>query len=404
MNIFIKRTDFLSLLLLLTTVFAISGSAMAQIPLEQRLYRVINLDGIGGTSSVGSGINNRGWITGNSTNTGDATQQAVIWNKGGAPQPLGTLGGPNSGVIFPVKDSRSIVSGITETAQINPLNEPWSCFAFFPTPTPTFNVCVGFAWENGVMRPLPVFPGGYNGFASGANNQGQIVGWAENGVHDPTCTNFPGTDYAQVLQFRAALWGPGADDMKELPPLVGDSASAAVAINDRGQVVGISGDCGYAVGAFSAKHAVIWEDGKPTNIGNLGGVAWNTPTAINEQGVVVGFSNVNAGDGAKFNEQAFIWTKDGGIKPLGTLPGDTRSQASSINSRNQIVGVSRGAGGRRAVIWENGTVKDLNGMLASGYADHLLFANDINDKGEITGLAVRSTGESFAFLAVPVQK
>ena len=41
---------------------------------------------------------------------------------------------------------------------------------------------------------------------------------------------------------------------------------AATAINDKGQVVGISGACGVAVGDVSAAHAVIWENEVPTRI------------------------------------------------------------------------------------------------------------------------------------------
>ena len=79
------------------------------------------------------------------------------------------------------------------------------------------------------MTPLPPFPGGYNSYATAANNRGEIVGWAENGTIDPTCdTNF------QILQFRAVIWGPHGE-MQELPPLPGDSTSAATAINDQGR-------------------------------------------------------------------------------------------------------------------------------------------------------------------------
>lgn len=87
------------------------------------------------------------------------------------------------------------------------------------------------------MRPLPTL-GGTNGFATGTNNKGQIVGWAENTVHDPTCVA------PQVLQFRAVAWGPKEGQIRELPPLPGDTVSAATALNDRGQVVGISGISG----------------------------------------------------------------------------------------------------------------------------------------------------------------
>ncbi|MGH3039641.1 MAG: hypothetical protein ACRDLZ_09620, partial [Gaiellaceae bacterium] len=69
---------------------------------------------------------------------------------------------------------------------------------------------------------------------------------------------------------------------QELSPLPGDTVSAATALNDRGQVVGISGICDQAAGRFSAIHSVLWDDGVPTDIGDLGGVAWNTPMAINK--------------------------------------------------------------------------------------------------------------------------
>src|SRR5688500_2474145 len=82
---------------------------------------------------------------------------------------------------------------------------------------------------------------------------------------------------------RSVLWNPkdgsnGKIKATELRPFPGDSTSAATAINDNGQVVGISGDCDQAVGRYSARHAVLWEkNGKPTEIPNLGGTSWHTP-------------------------------------------------------------------------------------------------------------------------------
>src|SRR2546430_7882196 len=91
----------------------------------------------------------------------------------------------------------------------------------------------------------------------------------------------------QVLQFRAVIWGPTQGEIQELLPFGDDKTSSATAINDQGQVVGISGICDRAVGRFSARHAVLWENGIPGNIGDFGGKAWNTPTAINHQGTIV---------------------------------------------------------------------------------------------------------------------
>ena len=136
-------------------------------------------------------------------------------------------------------------------------------------------------WQNGTLTALPLL-GGNNGFATGINNSGQAVGWAETILRDPTCVP------PQVLQFEAVLWGPGVDQQRVLPPFPGDSTSAATAINDAGQVVGISGDCGNAVGAFSARHALLWDNGRPMKLPTLGGKGWNTPMAINNAGAVAG--------------------------------------------------------------------------------------------------------------------
>ena len=138
-----------------------------------------------------------------------------------------------------------MIVGISQTADPDPLNEDWSCEAggFLPE---TGLICRGFVWENGVMRELPTF-GGTHGFATGVNSRGQVVGWAETLVHDPTCTG------TVVLQFRAALWEPKAGTMTELTRRSpATRRPAATAINERGQVVGISGDCDQAVGRFSA--------------------------------------------------------------------------------------------------------------------------------------------------------
>lgn len=358
---------------------------------QQALYRVRHLGSLGGTTSAGNSINDRAWIAGASNLSGDQATHATLW-RNGATTDLGTLGGPNSAVLWPVKNEAGVIVGIAETGEVDPLGEAWSCSFFFPSATG--HTCLGFVWQNGQMEPLSTL-GGNNGFATGANNRGQVVGWAENTVHDPTC-NPP-----QVLQFRAVVWDTHRDDARELPPLSGDTVSAATAINDREQVVGISGICDNAVGRFSAAHAVLWSDGSVEDLGDLGGEAWNTPMAINQRGAVVGFANVSGG--AAFNAHAFLWTETGGMQDLGTLPGDAISQALGINGRGQVVGLSCGGAGCRAFLWEDGVMTDLNSVVTPG-AGHLVFANDINDVGEITGQAIDpETGDAVAFMAAPTR-
>jgi probable HAF family extracellular repeat protein len=351
---------------------------------------------LGGNVSRGDSIDRRGTVAGFANLPGEQVRHAAIWRHGLFTE-LGTLGGPNSSVVWPGQNDRGVVVGIAETADDDPLDEAWSCSAFFATVTG--KICRGFVWEDGVMTGLPTF-GGTHGFATGVNDRGQVVGWAETTVRDRTC-NAP-----QVLQFRAALWEPRHGRMQQLPPVGDDSSSAATAINRRGQAVGISGDCDVAVGRFSARRAVLWENGRPIDIGNLGGKSWNTSMDINDRGDIVGFANPpgEADDRGDFVARAFLWTREHGIQNLGLLrPDDAFSQAFAINDRRQVVGLSCGADGCRAFVWQDGVMQDLNALVGPGYPDRLLAAQDINDAGEITGRALQAgTGKQVPFLATPI--
>jgi probable HAF family extracellular repeat protein len=393
-------------ILLLIILVALGGAALvfaqnAQAKKPKMQYNVSTLPSLGGTSSGGNSINNQSWAAGYSRQL-DRNRHATLW-RNGALTDLLTLGGPNSSITWNVKNTAGILVGISQTADPQLLGESWSSAAFYSPPNNVGYINLGFVWQNGQMRGLPNFPGGNNGFATGANNLGQVVGWAENGVHDSTCC------CTQVLQFRPAMWTLGPpDQIHALPLIPGDTSGAATAINDHGQIVGISGICDQAVGRHTAKHAVLWENGGVTDLGTFPAAWWNTPTAINQHGDIVGF----AGDPA-FVEgdvlHAFMWTREDGLRPLKPLKGRTPqhvdSEAYGINEARQVVGVSCDAAQNdcRAVVWDHGAYPtDLND-LKGGYSAFLASAKDINDKGEITGRAVDpSTGALIAYLAVPV--
>src|SRR5712664_3986687 len=78
---------------------------------ERTEYVVANLPSLGGTVNSGNSLNDLGWASGTSNLPGDATQHAILWLHGPSID-LGTLGGPNSGVIWPVKNERALISGI----------------------------------------------------------------------------------------------------------------------------------------------------------------------------------------------------------------------------------------------------------------------------------------------------
>src|SRR5437870_11354307 len=330
------------------------ASVLAQGPLQTKAklqYQVSDLPGLGGTSNGGNSINDQTWVA-SYARLPNRNRHAALW-RNSLLTDLFTLGGPNSSVTWNVKNTAGIIVGISQTADLEPLGESWSSAFFYSTPNNVGYINLGFVWEQTLnqMRGLPNFPGGNNGFATGANNLRQAVGLAENDVHDPTCVS------PQVLQFRPAMWSLGPpDQIQDLPLMPGDSSGASTAINDNGQIVGISGICDQAVGRHTAKHAVLWENGTVTDLGNLGAEWWNTPTAINQRGDIVGF----AGDPA-FVEgdilHAFMWTKEDGIRHLKPLqkhsPPHVDSEAYGINEALQVVGISCDANfvDCRAVIW-----------------------------------------------------
>jgi len=403
---FITKRTSQNLLVILAAVCcgATLAPVLAQGPVQTKAklqYQVSNLATLGGTSSGGNSINNQTWVAGYSRLAGNQSRHATLWRDGSLLD-LGTLGGPNSSVTWNVKDTGGVIVGISQTATPEPLGEYWSSAAFYGPPYNIGFINLGFVWEQNQVRGLPTFPGGNNGFATGANNLRQVIGWAENGVHDGACVS------PQVLQFRPAMWTLGPpDQIQDLPLIPGDTSGAATAINDNGQIVGISGICDQAVGRHTARHAVLWENGGVTDLGNLGAQWWNTPTAINQRGDVVGFD----GDPA-FVEgdivHAFMWTREDGIrhlKPLqGRSPKHVDSEAYGINQARQVVGISCDANfiDCRAVIWDHGnTPTDLNELKGS-YSARLESAKDINDNGEITGRAIDGNGVRTAYLAIPL--
>ena len=322
-----------------TAVVLLGGGAAAEAA-AHTVYRVTDLgDPGGGTYSQGTTDNQSGWIAGFSALPGNTLLQAELWRRGVA-QPLGGLGGPNSAVAWPNRNHHGVIVGIAEKRETQPLGEEWSCaLAVFYLDTSDDHVCVGFVWSHNRMTALPTL-GGANGFATGVNDRGQIVGWAEDTEHDPTCDEF--NDTHQVLQFEAVVWTGhhGRYRVRELPPYPGDLDGAATAINQEGEIVGISGICDGAIGGGTAQHMVEWRHGRVLRIlPTLGGSYWNTPMDINNRGDVAGFSD-HPGDGPLSpNFTAFFWSQrpfacrdeivpGGSSCDLGALRGTTAAKRS----------------------------------------------------------------------------
>jgi probable HAF family extracellular repeat protein len=176
--------------------------------------------------------------------------------------------------------------------------------------------------------------------------------------------------------------------------------------------VGASGTCAAFnpnSGVYLAEnHALLWENGAVTDLGNLGGtggIAGNHACAINNRGQVVGHSELT--NNTTFH--GFVWTKASGMQDLGTLPGDYASLALGINDGGEVVGASLDANfNPRAVLWvngqmawENSQMTDLNTLIPANSGLYLLVAESINSSRQIIGLAVTSGGVLHGFLATP---
>lgn len=380
-------------------IAACCTAALASAFADPPQYNVSSLDTLGGASSGGNSLNNRGLVAGYSNLPDNMSRHAIAWRNdpGHTLIDLGTLGGPNSSVTWNVKNNRGLIAGIAQTDIPDTSGEIWSGGYFFPGPNNVGFIIRGFVWKNGKMTGLATL-GGPHGFAAGANNHNEVAGWAENTCVDSLCVP------PQIYQFRPVIYGPRTDQIRELPLFPGDTSGSATAINDNHVAIGISGICDQAIGRYTAKHAVIWKNNHVIDIGNLGAEFWNTPTAINASGTVVGFAGV-AGDPDGNTINAFIWTESNGMQLLPGLDGDVDIEAYGINNSGTVVGLScDSAGVCKAVRWDDGVVTDLNSLKQPEFSDRIETAKDINDAGEITGRSISDIGVRTVYLAVPTDE
>jgi len=239
----------------------------------------------------------------------------------------------------------------------------------------TKKTCRPFLWREGHIMALPTL-GGNNGQASAINNRGQIVGISETTVQDSGCSpSKPGKIISPVF------WERG--EVRALPTVDRDPDGFVQGINDRGQAVGSSGTC-----ANMATHAVLWENDSALELPNLGHDG-NAAYAINDHGQAVGYVS----DGTTI--VASLWPNGvhSAVANLGILPGDGAAFATGINNRGQVVGSTfSSVGWSRGFIWQDNVMTDLNTLIRGDSNLLIIAASNINERGQISGMASVMSG------------
>ena len=255
----------------------------------------------------------------------------------------------------------------------------------------TKKTCRGFLWRHGHMMALPTL-GGNNGQAAAINNRGQIVGISETTVPDSGCpaSKQPGTTILPVM------WEKG--EVRALPTLPGEPDGFVQGLNDQGQAVGATGTC-----TSFAIHAVLWENDHAFQLADLGHTG-SDAYAINDHGQAVGY--VSTTDGSTI--VASLW-ENGGVKNLGILPGDSAAFATGINNRGQVVGSTfNSMGWSHGFISQEGVMTDLNTLIPGDSNLFIIAASNINERGQISGMATVMSGPDegkiHAILLTPVNE
>ena len=266
-----------------------------------------------------------------------------------------------------------------------------------------------FLWQNGQVTTLAMPAGSVQTWATAIGGAGQAGGYTDSlqapqGVIWDNFGKPVATAGAYVMGLNAhgdaAGMGIGSDGsgyafvtrngvMTSLGQPAGGDWSSANAINSASMTAGTTMN---GSGSFRAFTSAV--DGAIALLAGLGG-ANSYAKAISDNGVVAGHSQT--ANGAL---RATVWNGSTATG-LGTL-GGINSYAYAINAAGQVAGYSDlpGDTGTSAFLYDNGVLRDLNGLIGPGSAWQLLAAYGMNNRGQIVGRGLYY-GQEQAFLLTP---
>jgi probable HAF family extracellular repeat protein len=245
------------------------------------------------------------------------------------------------------------------------------------------------------LTPLGAFPGAHSTFATGMNDRGDVVGWAQFFGANPGIRAWSWTASGGFVllpqtpgqsNYRAVdinndgviagdggydsgfLWRYEGGTYTMLGAVPGDGRSFGYALNEAGEIAGTS----WAFQLIVPKKAVLAAPGRPLQVLASPGEA----TAINEPGQVAGW-----GTGSGFFG-AWRYTPGAGVQDLPPLGNNANHYPSAINNHGDVVGTATHANGNGGVPF---LYTDAGGMQELGDFGGNAGAAGINDHGEVTG-------------------
>ena len=238
----------------------------------------------------------------------------------------------------------------------------------------------GFVYDDGewtILPPVVDVPGARSSTAA-INNGGTVAG-QRSLTKDPTPEN-------------AYIWSAdkGFTDLNTL----GEFSSAA-AINGA-LVVGWRADAG------EMKEAFLWQDGNITLLGYIPQGISSWAVAVSNQASIAGGGVMDPDQRPNIFGQPALW-KNGKWQLLGLLPKCDVGGSGDMNNDEMIVGLCvEPDNTRRAFIWTDGRMFDLNELIPSGLDVSIERGWGISDSGRIVADGHDAGNDSVTFLLTPV--
>lgn len=212
--------------------------------------------GVAGETSAARGINSRGDIVGVAY-AKNVRGGAVLWS-GGQRQSLGDLGPSGSGSTAISINDKGQIAGVSSGFATNQ------------------GVVRAVVWLNGVISDLGAL-GGLHSTANAINAQALVVGWAEVTDNSAAAFQWQNGKMSQLASLVGSVTSPG-------------NGTQAIAVSDLGVIVG------SCVNSTGETHAVIWNNGKITDLNALipqPGITLTRAKGINRSGQIVAEQQTN---------------------------------------------------------------------------------------------------------------